>query len=67
MTLRVGDLVRLKSGGPIMTVSEIEEGGCYTTWMSGNGEMQYGSVIEGVYDIMKAPDAPEDRHAVLGS
>lgn len=41
--LRVGDLVRLKSGGPVMTVSEVlegEDGGVRASWHDKSGQVQ---------------------------
>jgi len=35
--LKIGDVVKLKSGGPIMTVKNIEENGeIYCQWFSGD-------------------------------
>lgn len=34
--LKVGDVVRLKSGGPKMTIYSIIDNGCYCTWFDAN-------------------------------
>ncbi|MFV0571154.1 MAG: DUF2158 domain-containing protein [Xanthomarina gelatinilytica] len=36
-----GDLVRLKSGGPVMTVYEVLRGNVSCTWFDKNDEQQY--------------------------
>jgi uncharacterized protein YodC (DUF2158 family) len=35
----VGDVVRLKSGGPLMTVARIEEPAVYTVWFDGDKKL----------------------------
>jgi uncharacterized protein YodC (DUF2158 family) len=34
--LKPGDTVKLKSGGPVMTVVRVEEGHCTAMWFSGD-------------------------------
>ena len=34
--LKVGDVVRLKSGDPAMTIYSIIDNGCYCTWFDDN-------------------------------
>jgi uncharacterized protein YodC (DUF2158 family) len=47
----LGDVVQLKSGGPAMTITSIEdEGGFYCIWFDGN--KQTGGTFKGV--VLKA-------------
>lgn len=42
--LRVGELVRLRSGGPVMTVSKVEEGMVRVNWHDKSGMVQGDSL-----------------------
>lgn len=47
--LKVGDVVRLKSGGPLMTVAEVATGYIKTEWFSGDvvsGKAFYRGTLE---------------------
>jgi uncharacterized protein YodC (DUF2158 family) len=39
MALKVGDVVQLKSGGPMMTISWIEDDQAYCEWFDGKKPM----------------------------
>ena len=45
-SLKEGDLVRLRSGGPLMTVTEVSSGlgsaVVYATWFDDNNELRSG-------------------------
>ncbi len=43
MDLKVGDTVRLKSGGPLMTVMKVSEGEVWTCWFDGIKKENRGS------------------------
>lgn len=36
---KVGDTVRMKSGGPLMTVSNINDGAVYCEWFGADGKV----------------------------
>ena len=42
MELKVGDTVRLKSGGPLMTIESIEDNRAFCNWFS-NDELKNGT------------------------
>ena len=42
MELKVGDTVRLKSGGPLMTIESIEDKKAFCNWFS-NDELKNGT------------------------
>lgn len=42
MTFKVGDVVVLKSGGPKMTVYEVEEENCFCQWFDEKKTLQQG-------------------------
>jgi uncharacterized protein YodC (DUF2158 family) len=44
MTIDVGDVVRLKSGSPTMTVEWVEDGEAYCVWF--DGKKQTGSKFQ---------------------
>jgi len=41
MIFQLGDTVRLKSGGPIMTVSAIDDSTVECTWFGADGEVKF--------------------------
>jgi uncharacterized protein YodC (DUF2158 family) len=41
--LRSGDVVRLRSGGPLMTVHKVEGGQVTCYWSTDNGDVRFGS------------------------
>jgi uncharacterized protein YodC (DUF2158 family) len=41
-TLKVGDTVKLKSGGPLMTITLIELNTVYCSWFNDKNELKYG-------------------------
>jgi uncharacterized protein YodC (DUF2158 family) len=43
MSFQVGDVVRLKSGGPTMTVEEIDDAAAYVVWMDAKGSVSRDS------------------------
>jgi uncharacterized protein YodC (DUF2158 family) len=43
---RTGDVVRLKSGGPSMTVDHYKDGHVHCRWFSPEGELHSGSFVE---------------------
>jgi len=40
--MQIGDVVRLKSGGPKMTLTDIEEASISCVWFDRNGKRQTG-------------------------
>ncbi len=51
--MKVGDVVVLKSGGPQMTVEEIENNFVYCTWFDGQKERQKDSFSESTLEDVK--------------
>ena len=49
--LQRGDLVRLRSGGPVLTVKSVRDGWVICTWLTDYGELQSGgfpiAMVEG--------------------
>lgn len=61
MSLKVGDVVRLKSGGPAMTVDQMRKDRdgteiAHTVWYAGNHELRYSCLP--VDAFVKVPDGP---------
>jgi uncharacterized protein YodC (DUF2158 family) len=42
-TFEVGDTVQLKSGGPVMTITEIEGTQVWCTWFTPEGKLETGT------------------------
>ena len=38
--MKKGDIVQLKSGGPLMTITDIEDGYAYCKWFDKNNEVK---------------------------
>ena len=57
--LHSGDLVRLRSGGPLLTVKSVHDGWVICTWWT-----QYGDFQTGGFPIasVEGPLAPEDAN-----
>jgi uncharacterized protein YodC (DUF2158 family) len=60
-TFKIGDLVQLKSGGPVMTVEKVfSEGGVRCTWFSG------AKHNTNVFDVETLVAAPSPSKAAKG-
>lgn len=66
-----GDLVRLKSGSPIMTVeqvwSEVQDPFARCTWFDDRKTPQHTSINLGALDVIDAQDIGSDRSPGLPS
>jgi uncharacterized protein YodC (DUF2158 family) len=49
---RTGDRVRLRSGGPLMTVKDIKDGQADCFWSDGNGQINADSFPVGVLQML---------------
>lgn len=64
MKVKVGDLVCLKSGGPVMTVAEVTEYKTYTDcncmWFTEEGSAAGGTFpLKGLVKVEEVPEAPK--------
>lgn len=48
-----GDTVRLKIGGPLMTVLAVNRDGCCCMWFSDRGSFEHGTFEHEVLDLVK--------------
>jgi uncharacterized protein YodC (DUF2158 family) len=71
MTLEIGDIIRLKSGGPLMTVMTIEFESATATWFVGE-DVKQASFSQGSIEIHSRPSdevidvqAPSETNACL--
>lgn len=53
MELKIGDVVRLKSGGPAMTVNEVDSTYAYCAWSDKNHVILYGNFKPEILNIAK--------------
>ncbi len=60
----VGDVVQLKSGGPRMTVLEVEDGHVITTWFEESNARQGGFPFA---TVRKVDDGPSVLHPNIGT
>ena len=51
-----GDIVRLKSGGPLMTVNSVERGTAHCVWMKDETPMARTFSIAALEEAAKPPD-----------
>jgi len=66
MNFQVGDVVKLKSGGPAMTVKEVSDRGIICNWFDQDGKVQRQGFASGQLVTTDeagsgvAPDPPSD-------
>lgn len=53
MDIKVGDVVRLKSGGPAMSVHEVDSSKVYTVWSDKNHAILFGSFRPEILEVAK--------------
>ncbi len=54
--IKIGDIVQLNSGGPLMTVESIEGDSCDCCWMNENGdgrERRWKTIVLGLASDLK--------------
>ena len=56
---KVGDLVRLKSGGPIMTVYTIDDDDIHTNWFTDDGKEEWHYFPIATLEKVEKPSKPE--------
>ncbi len=54
--MKVGDVVQLKSGGPLMTVSDIEDEDVYCNWFDKNDKL-----VSSSFRILQLKIVDEDK------
>ncbi len=60
--LKRGDLVRLRSGGPVLTVKSVRDGWVICTWLTDYGELQSGGFPIAMVEGPVTPP-PDDANA----
>ena len=60
--LKRGDLVRLRSGGPVLTVKSVRDGWVICTWLTDYGELQSGGFPMAMVEGPVTPP-PDDANA----
>jgi uncharacterized protein YodC (DUF2158 family) len=60
--LKSGDLVRLRSGGPVLTVKSVRDGWVIATWLTDYGELQSGGFPMAMVEGPVTPP-PDDANA----
>jgi uncharacterized protein YodC (DUF2158 family) len=60
--LQSGDLVRLRSGGPVLTVKSVRDGWVICTWLTDYGELQSGGFPIAMVEGPVTPP-PDDANA----
>ena len=60
--LKSGDLVRLRSGGPVLTVKSVRDGWVIGTWLTDYGELQSGGFPMAMVEGPVTPP-PDDANA----
>src|SRR2546430_14936736 len=60
--LKSGDLVRLRSGGPVLTVKSVRDGWVICTWLTDYGELQSGGFPIAMVEGPVTPP-PDDANA----
>jgi uncharacterized protein YodC (DUF2158 family) len=56
-SIQAGDRVQLKSGGPVMTVSDVENQGVWCQWFDNHQTLQSGSF--NIHMLIKVRDRGE--------
>jgi uncharacterized protein YodC (DUF2158 family) len=64
--LQRGDLVRLRSGGPVLTVKSVRDGWVICTWLTDYGELQSGGFPIAMVEGPVAPDEANPETNGLG-
>ncbi len=54
--MKVGDVVQLKSGGPLMTVSDIDNDEVYCNWFDKNNKL-----VENSFRLLQLKIVDEDK------
>lgn len=59
--MQIGDIVRLKSGGPKMTVTAVEDEQVSCTWFDRNGKPHSGAYIAATVEAFVARPPMQDK------